>query len=91
MDAFECVKVKCDPVPQEIKDKHNPQEKVTNDGHVHVEMRKGMHGLKQAGALVNTQSEKFLKQDGHVKTNFTPGLWKHKTRPMMFNLCVDDF
>ena len=50
-----------------------------------------MYGLKQSGVLANKHLEKLLKADGYIKTTFTPGLWKHKTRPIMFNLCVDDF
>ena len=91
MDVHEHVKIKCDLMPQEMKNEHDLQEKVTNDGWVCVEMKKGMCGLKQAGVLANDNLEKLPKQDGHVKTKFTPGSWKHKTRPVMFNSCVDDF
>ena len=50
-----------------------------------------MYGLKQAGILANKNLEKLLKEDGYVKTEHTPGLWKHQTRPTVFSLCVDDF
>ena len=50
-----------------------------------------MYGLKQAEVLANLNLEKLLLADGYVKTTHTPGLWKHKTRPIIFTLCVDDF
>ena len=40
MDVHEHVKIKHDLIPQETKDKCNLQEKVTNDGCVHMEMKK---------------------------------------------------
>ena len=32
-----------------------------------------------------------MAKDGYVPMELTPGLWKHKTRPIAFALWVDDF
>ena len=90
MAIFEYMKVKLDTIPQEIIDKYDLKDKESN-GYIYMEIRKGMYGLKQAGVLANQHLEKKLEQDGYIKTTHTPGLWKHKSRPIIFNLCVDDF
>ena len=50
-----------------------------------------MYGLPQAGKLANDKLIKELAVKGFEPTNQTPGLWKHKTRPVTFPLVVDDF
>ena len=35
--------------------------------------------------------KRHLAADGYLPTGHTPGLFKHITRPVMFNLVVDDF
>ena len=85
MDIYEYMKIRFDTIPEEIKKKYNLSEKKHN-GYVYTEIQKGMYGLKQSGVLANKHLEKLLKSDGYIKTTFTPGLWKHTTRPIMFNL-----
>ena len=36
-------------------------------------------------------SRKRLEPHGYIEVPHTPGLWKHKTRPVQFSLVVDDF
>ena len=50
-----------------------------------------MYGLPQAGILAYEQLGKILAPFGYAPTRHTPGLWQHKTRPIFFSLCVDDF
>ena len=56
-----------------------------------MEIRKGMHGLPQAGILANKLLKERLARQGYFEQPHTPGLWKHVSRPVWFNLCVDDF
>jgi hypothetical protein len=56
-----------------------------------MEIQKGMYGLPQAGILANKLLKKWLAQHGYFEQPHTPGLWKHVSRPVWFNLCVDDF
>jgi hypothetical protein len=60
-------------------------------GWVYIEIRKDMHGLKQAGFLSNQLLQTLLAPFGYHPARDTPGLWLHKTRPISFSLVVDDF
>ena len=61
------------------------------DGMVHIEMRKAVYGLPQAGILANKRLRRKLEPHGYLEHENTPGLWYHKTRPVTFTLVVDDF
>jgi hypothetical protein len=50
-----------------------------------------MYGLKQAGLLANKLLQTRLEPFGYYPARHTPGLWLHKTRPILFTLVVDDF
>jgi hypothetical protein len=56
-----------------------------------MEIFKGMYGLPQAGILANKLLKKRLARHGYFKQPHTHGLWKHDSRPIWFNLAVDDF
>jgi hypothetical protein len=76
--------------PEEIINKYNLRA-MGVDGWVYIEITKGMYGLKQAGMLSNHFLQKRLAPFGYYPARHTPGLWLHKTRPMIFSLIVDDF
>ena len=61
------------------------------DGFVYWEIRMAIYGLPQAGKLANERLKKLLKPHGYYEVDHTPGLWKHRTRPVQFSLIVDDF
>lgn len=50
-----------------------------------------MHGLRQAAILAYKNVKNLLEPHGYYPAPGTQGLWKHKTRPTRFCLCVDDF
>ena len=58
---------------------------------LHIEMRKAVYGLPQAGILANKKLRHELEPHGYLEHETTPGLWYHKTRPVLFTLVVDDF
>ena len=58
---------------------------------VYLEVTKGMYGLSQAGLLANKLLKKQLNKHGYFQSKLVPGLWRHKTRPIMFMLIVDNF
>ena len=60
-------------------------------GCVYWEIRKAIYGLPQAGALANKLLKENLKPHGYYEVEHTPGLWRHKRRPILFSLIVDDF
>jgi hypothetical protein len=58
---------------------------------VYLEIRKGMYGFIQAGILANQLLQKRLAPYVYYPAQRTPGLWLHKTRPIVFTLVADDF
>ena len=66
-------------------------EKATEDGHVYIDIRKGMYGLPQSGLIAQQLLETRLNDKGYFQNEVVPGLWVHKWRPISFTLVVDDF
>ena len=77
-------------IPQEIIDQYQLQDKFHND-YIYVKIKKGMYGLKQAAILAYQHLVNNLAPFGYEPIPHTVGLWRHKTRPITFCLCVDDF
>ena len=50
-----------------------------------------MYGLKQSGKFANDLLSERLSKHGYYQCATTPGLWRHKWRPIIFVLIVDDF
>ncbi|KAL7480205.1 hypothetical protein ACHAW6_011039 [Cyclotella cf. meneghiniana] len=84
------MRLKLDLLPTEIIDAYGLVNKEL-DGWVYVRIEKGMYGLPQAGILANKLLASRLDADGYYQCQFTPGLWRHKWRPITFSLVVDDF
>ena len=64
MDRFEYVKLRLTDIPDEVIREYRLHEtgKVTSDGYIYVEVRKGMYGLPQAGILAQELLEKRLNK-----------------------------
>ena len=50
-----------------------------------------IYGLTEAGILANKLLKKRLSTHGYYECQFTPDLYRHVWRPIMFSLVVDDF
>ena len=85
------MRLKLRDLPDDFTKQYNLAAKVTKDGYVYIQVRKGMYGLLQAGKLAQELLEKRLNKKGYHQSELTPGLWTHKWRPITFTLCVDDF
>jgi hypothetical protein len=57
----------------------------------YLEMWRAVWGLPQVGILANKLLRRRLLPHGYSECTNTPGLWKHKWRPISFTLVVDDF
>jgi hypothetical protein len=90
MERYEYMRLPIALIPPEIIDAYNLRDLVHN-GYVYIEIRKGMYGLPQAGILANQLLTKRLAVDGYYPTTHTPGLFRHRWRPIIFSLVVDDF
>ena len=78
-------------IPQEIIDEYDIMKYVEIDGYIYVEITGAMYGLSQSSCIANQDLQKFLEKYGYYPTVRTPGLWKHRTRPISFTLVVDNF
>ena len=76
--------------PEWIITQYNLRELALN-GFVHLEMRRAVWGLPQAGILANKRLRQKLAPFGYYECANTPGLWYHVSRPITFTLVVDDF
>ena len=85
------MRLKLSNLPERVVKKYNIKAKATRDGYVHVEIRKGMYGLLQAGLISQQLLEKILNNKGYQQSGIIPGFWMHEWRPIFFSLCVDDF
>jgi hypothetical protein len=77
-------------IPQEIIDQYNLLPLVHN-GYVYIRITRGMYGLPQAGIIANDLLTARLAPHGYYQCRHTQGLWRHKWRPILFSLVVDDF
>ncbi len=90
MDWFEYMKMPISLFPQWIIEQYNLNKHVHN-GFINLEMQRAVWGLPQVGILANKLLRKRLLPHGYFKCPNTPGLWKHKSRPIAFTLVVDNF
>ena len=90
MDRPEYVRIKISDIPQEFIDEYDLTNHTCN-GWVYFEIVKGCYGLPQSGKLSNDLLRTRLNQEGYYETTTTAGLWKHRWRPIMCVLIVDDF
>jgi hypothetical protein len=90
MDRNEYIRLPLSVFPQEIIDAYNLLPLLHN-GYIYMTIQKGMYGLPQAGILANKLLTKRLAPHGYYQFRPTPGLWRHKWRPILFSLVVDDF
>eukprot|EP00957_Ditylum_brightwellii_P115504 8810328-Ditylum_brightwellii.AAC.1 len=77
-------------IPDKIIEQYTLKEKVSN-GHVYVNIRKGMYGLPQEGCIAHDQLKQQLAKHGYKPCKFKPGLWRHEKRNITFCLVVDAF
>ena len=91
MERPEYMWMKLKDLPQEFVDMYNLTKIAENNGNVYIRVQKGMYGLLQASILAQQQLEQQLNKHGYHKSSLTPGLWKHKTQPISFTLCVNNF
>ena len=67
-------------IPHEVIQEYKLHDlrKVTADGFIYVEVRKGLYGLPQAGILNQQLLEQRLNDKGYFQSTRVPGFWKHK-------------
>ena len=78
-------------LPQDIIDQYNLKDLVAADGYVHMEIIKGIPGIKQSGRLDSNRMTNNLARIGYAPVPHTPSLWRHHTSDLVFSLVVGDF
>jgi hypothetical protein len=91
MTRPEYVRMNLSDFPDEIIEEYKLRDIADENGTVVAMCKKCVYGLPQAGILANKYLEKRLNEYGYFQSDYTNGLWSHKTRPIHFALCVDDF
>ena len=90
MDRPEFFRIRLEDTPQEFIDEYN----LTPYAHkvwIYFKIIKGFYGLPQARNMANDLLHTRHNNNGYYETTTTPGLSRHKWRPIMFILIVDDF
>ena len=90
MERFEYMRIPIAIIPPIIIKHYDLLPLITN-GHVMVEIMKGIYGLPQAGILAKKLLEERLLTGGYIPAPHTPGLYRHSCHPIQFTLWVDDF
>lgn len=90
LEYYEYMKIPLALFPAWIVEQYNLLQHA-KDGMVHIEMRRAVWGLPQAGILANKKLRRKLAPHGYHEHANTPGLWYHESRPISFTLVVDDF
>ena len=90
MARYEYMRLAMEIIPEEIIQQYKLRD-ISHKGFIYMEIHRGMYGLPQAGIIANNLLTKRLEPHGYYQCRHTPGLWKHKWRPIMFSLVVDDF
>ena len=86
----EYMKVNYKYFPRDIREKY-ALDSIQHNGHIYCKIKKGMYQLKQAAVLAFNQLSKLLRDADYTPIIGSNGMWKHSTRSILFNLCVDDF
>ena len=90
LKRYEYLKLSLCNKPEEIIAEYSLHKKAVN-GHLYVEVRKGMYGLPASGIQANKLLDKKLEPFGYRQSTLVPDLWKHDWQPIQFTLVVDNF
>ena len=77
-------------MPDNVIEENGLHRKTRKDGYVYVIVSKGMYTLPQSGIITQQLLEERLRKEVYTQSQFTPGLWSHKWRPVQFSLVVDN-
>jgi hypothetical protein len=85
------VRIKITDNPEEFILEYGLAGKEDHNRWIYFVIQCGCYRLPQAGILANNLLCGCLEKESYYKAATTPGLWKHKWRPIQFCLIVHDF
>ena len=91
LEEPECLRIHKKYFFPDICEKYNINSLIAPDNYVYCKIIRGVYGLKQAAKLARDKLVDHLKPYGYYPDKYAQNIWKHKTRPTKFCLCVDDF
>ena len=90
LDRPKYVRIKLYDITQDFIGEYNLLDFV-QDGWVYFEINRGVYVLPHSGILANKILKELLAKYGYYQCATATGLWRHKWRPILFSLIVDDF
>ena len=79
MKKYQYIQIPLKCFTDEISEEYNILD-IADKGYVYIEIRKGMYSLKEARNLAFNYLAENIAPHGYHPIEFTPDLWKHKTR-----------
>ena len=89
MNRTDYVRINLSEIPQELIEEYDLTQWIQN-WWIYFEILQGWYGLPQSRSLPNDLMRTRLEKAVYYKAATTPGLWRHKWRPILFVLIVDD-
>ena len=90
LDRTEYMRINLKHIPRNIQLRYS-LDLLAHDGHVIMEIHKGIYGLPQAGKLAQDRLIAHLAKNGYHQCINTPCLFIHENNGVAFTLVVDDF
>ena len=78
-------------MPEDVVEHYNLKTKATKYGYIFTTTKRGINGLPQSRILAQELLEERVSKHGYYQSEYTLGLWLHKTRLIELSLCVDNF
>ena len=88
IDRTDYVRIRLENIPQEFIDEYNLT-LYAHNGWIYFKIIKGCYRPPQSRKLANDLLRTRLNNNGYYEKTTTPGLWRHKWRPIMVVLVVD--
>ena len=90
LTRYEYLRIATILIPDEIIHQYNLLPLVRN-GYIYLDICKGMYVFTQTWRLSNDILAKWVEPKGCLKLKHTPGLLRHKWRPILLSLVVENF
>ena len=71
LKQYKYLQLKLTDIPEYIQQQYELHTKVSSEGWVYVEIRKGMYGLQQVGLLAQELMEKWLTKNWYTQSKLT--------------------
>ena len=88
MERYEYICLSINIIPKEILTQYNLRT-MDKNGYFYADIRKGMCGFPQEGRMENDFLNKNIVPHRYYQCRHTPGLGRHRWRPVILSFVVD--